>query len=538
MLYTLKVMDMKKRMLAIISSLLASIIFMSQQAVFAYAENDEAMQYQLSIYLENKLPKKQTALSTDDELFDRFLKYSLYVTDKNALTPDQLALCRTVFLTERSNPQLLLCQYARQTIKTGVAPERISLDNQKLLADMTGYSPIPFYPDIAYYDLYAAYDFGQPSEIDEYWLDDNGRERVVAQAGAGGPFYQIRFDKMPDPEEADRVADFCFGNWAEQTDGGILYAGDIQAERWIENHNLEVHTSGFWEYIVTDDAAGTAQIIGCTLPNGSDAEPITEPVILPEKLDGYTVTGISARLADTGITKLVIPECYTNVQTFVNMPYLKEAEIYAPELELSDGLFMSCPKLESVSLHVKKIGLRVCSQCPEVKSAVITSAEEIACWAFKDLSKLEEVTLPDNLKYLGQDAFSGTALRELTIPKSTEIVGVLHNPYIQKGVLIDPLTAEQILIADEDCVIKGYSDTEAQFYAAENGYTFVSLDETVQGDINADGKISAADAELLVKWLTTDDSVGMTIWRAGDMNNDGKLNAIDLTLLKRMLIQK
>ena len=117
-------------------------------------------------------------------------------------------------------------------------------------------------------------------------------------------------------------------------------------------------------------------------------------------------------------------------------------------------------------------------------------------------------------------------------------MGVLHNPYIQKGVLIDPLTAEQILIADEDCVIKGYSDTEAQFYAAENGYTFVSLDETVQGDINADGKISAADAELLVKWLTTDDSVGMTIWRAGDMNNDGKLNAIDLTLLKRMLIQK
>ena len=96
----------------------------------------------------------------------------------------------------------------------------------------------------------------------------------------------------------------------------------------------------------------------------------------------------------------------------------------------------------------------------------------------------------------------------------------------------------QILIADEDCVIKGYSDTEAQFYAAGNGYTFVSLDETVQGDINADGKISAADAELLVKWLTTDDSVGMTIWRAGDMNNDGKLNTIDLTLLKRMLIQK
>ena len=528
---------MKKFFLTGIAVILfAFSIFLLPSSVNAIAEDEEFVQYQRSLYLENQLPKKQTVLSTDDELFDRFLKYSLCVTDKDALSSEQLAMCRTIFLTERSAPQLLLCPYARQTIKTGVAPERISLDNQKLLADMTGYSPIPFYPDIAYYDLYAAYEFGQPSEIDEYWLYDNGRERVVAQAGAGGPFYQIRFDKMPDPEEADRVADFCFGNWAEQTDGGILYAGDIQAERWIENHNLEVHTSGFWEYIVTDDAAGTAQIIGCTLPNGSDVEPITEPVILPDKLDGYTVTGISARLADTGITKLVIPECYTNVQTFVNMPYLKEAEIYAPELELSDGLFMSCPKLESVSLHVKKIGLRVCPRCPEVKSAVITSAEEIACWAFKDLSKLEEVTLPDNLKYLGQDAFSGTALRELTIPKSTEIVGVLHNPYIQKGVLIDPLTAEQILIADEDCVIKGYSDTEAQFYAAENGYTFVSLDETANGDVNGDDTVSVADAVLMMKWLIGDPNVELNNWRVGDFNKDGVLNVVDLSLLKRGLL--
>ena len=110
--------------------------------------------------------------------------------------------------------------------------------------------------------------------------------------------------------------------------------------------------------------------------------------------------------------------------------------------------------------------------------------------------------------------------------------------YIQNGNLIDPLTAERILIADEGCVIKGYSDTEAQCYAEANGYTFVSLDEPANGDINGDGAFSVADAVLLVKWLTTGDSVAMTDWRAGDMNNDGKLNAIDLTLLKQLLMQK
>ena len=312
---------MKKIFLAGIASISFSILVLLP-SVNAYAANDGAMQYPLSLYLEMQLPKEQILLSTDAELFDRFLKYSLYVTDKDALTPDQLTLCRTVFYTERSSPQLLLCPYARQTIKTGVEPERISLDNHQLLADMTGYRTIPFYPDIAFYDLYAEYDFGQPSEIDEYWLDNNGRERVVAQAGTGGPFYQISFDKMPDPEEADRVVEFCSGNWVEQTDGCVLYIGDLQAERWDENPGLEVHTAGFWEYIVTDDVVGTAKIIGCTLPNGRDAEPISEPVIVPDVLDGYTVNSISATLADTGITKLVIPESYNYVQTFVNMPYL------------------------------------------------------------------------------------------------------------------------------------------------------------------------------------------------------------------------
>ena len=530
---------MKKSMLAVIGSFLTSIVFLTQQAAApAYAKNDGSMQYQLSLYLENQLPKEKTTLSTDDELFDRFLKYSLYVTDKDALTSDQLALCRTVFYTERSAPQLLLCPYARQTIKTGVAPERISLDNHQLLADMTGYRTIPFYPDIAFYDLFAAYSFSQPSGINEYWLDDDGRERVVSQAGAGGPFYQISFDKMPNPEEADRVVEFCLGNWVEQTNGSFLYFGEIQAERWADDNSAEIHTSGYWEYIVTDDLNGTAIITGCTLPTGSEAEPIAESVNLPEVLDGYTVTGISATLADTGITKLVIPESYTYVQRFVNLPYLQEAVIYAPELELRDGTFMSCPELESVSLHVKTVGTHVCMQCPKVKSAAITGAEEIAYCAFEGASALAEVSLPGNLKYLGQDAFSGTAITELVIPERTEILGVLRIPYIQNGNLIDPLTAERILIADEGCVIKGYSDTEAQCYAEANGYTFVSLDEPANGDINGDGAFSVADAVLLVKWLTTGDSVAMTDWRAGDMNNDGKLNAIDLTLLKQLLMQK
>ena len=121
---------MGKRIFAWIGSLMLLLsIFDFRPLVNANATSEADMQYRLSLYLEDKLPKNQTLLAIDDSLFDRFLKYSLYVTDKDSLMPEQLALCRTVFLTERSAPQLLLCPYARQTIKTGVAPERISLDD-------------------------------------------------------------------------------------------------------------------------------------------------------------------------------------------------------------------------------------------------------------------------------------------------------------------------------------------------------------------------------------------------------------------------
>ena len=119
---------------------------------------------------------------------------------------------------------------------------------------------------------------------------------------------------------------------------------------------------------------------------------------------------------------------------------------------------------------------------------------------------------------------------------SADATGILLVPYIQYGSLIDPLTADRILIADEGCVLKGYSDTEAQYYADANGYTFVPLDETAQGDINADGMVSVTDLVLLVRWLTGDSEVALKNWKSGDFNKDGVLNVVDLLLLKSALL--
>ncbi|MBQ8923117.1 MAG: dockerin type I repeat-containing protein, partial [Oscillospiraceae bacterium] len=67
-----------------------------------------------------------------------------------------------------------------------------------------------------------------------------------------------------------------------------------------------------------------------------------------------------------------------------------------------------------------------------------------------------------------------------------------------------------------------------------NYTVFVTAQQGVIGDVNADGTFSTADIEMLQKWLLTDGT--LTDWNTGDLDGNGKINAIDLTLMKRMAL--
>ena len=60
--------------------------------------------------------------------------------------------------------------------------------------------------------------------------------------------------------------------------------------------------------------------------------------------------------------------------------------------------------------------------------------------------------------------------------------------------------------------------------------------ETVEGDLNADGKFSVADAVLLQKWLLGVPDIKLDNWKSADLYEDGKLDVFDLCLMKNMLI--
>ena len=75
----------------------------------------------------------------------------------------------------------------------------------------------------------------------------------------------------------------------------------------------------------------------------------------------------------------------------------------------------------------------------------------------------------------------------------------------------------------------------AMLLAAATVLPVCAADVAANGDLNADGVCSAADAVLLRKWLLCIPETVLPVPSAGDMNADGSLNAADLTLLKRIL---
>lgn len=528
---------MKKNIISLLTAIiLPYTLTMSLPNTIVLASDTDMASFELSSYIDRAFSKKHEIINVDDSLFDKFLKYSLLVTDKDSLSAEEIELCHKIFETERMYMPYITCTYARETIKNGIAPPRISTDNKKILANMSDpYSPLSvecyaYYPDIEY----NCFDYND-SDKWEYWLDSRGTERIIWDYSLNsGPAYEKSYNEKPDWEELDRLVELCWaGGNLIQSDDAYMYAGDIDGRRFKDSLYTQTITSDIWVYQLLED--GSAYILDCNLPKNSNAEPIEEPLVLPTELDGHEVYGIENALTGTGITKLIIPENYKHIGLPINMEYLKELEINSPDLKLG-SCFLSCPNLESVSLNVKSIEGKLFVDCDNLKSLEIKSAEGIACDAFCGLPSLSEVTLPENLRYIGQDAFADTALTELIIPKSVEIVGALKNPYIYKGELIDPLTADCIRIADDDCVIKSYYDSEAHLFAIANGCRFSPLDDMQYGDVNADGAFNISDVVVFQKWLLAVPDTQLTNWKAADLCADGRLDVFDLCLMKRQLI--
>ncbi|MBQ8860483.1 MAG: leucine-rich repeat domain-containing protein [Ruminococcus sp.] len=201
--------------------------------------------------------------------------------------------------------------------------------------------------------------------------------------------------------------------------------------------------NGFTYEVLPDD---TVEITGYL---GSQSE-----ITIPDAIDGHSVSSIKAYAFTNiyDIAEITVPDSVKKigVNAFYGTKWYdnqKDGVVYAGKvlykykgkmpsntnITIKDGTvsitekaFENYSSLKAVSMpsSLKSIGAEAFYCCSSLTSVVIPdSVVEVCDGAFNGCQSLEKATLSQTLRFIGEYAFSGTALKELAIPKSVVNMG-------------------------------------------------------------------------------------------------------------------
>ncbi len=190
--------------------------------------------------------------------------------------------------------------------------------------------------------------------------------------------------------------------------------------------------SGDYTYDVINDTCAkiTAYI-------GTDTK-----VVIPETIDGYTVTviGKNAFSGNGTLTSVTFPDTLTEIQCYAFYKCTSLESVVIPDsvTTLSTFCFAENPNLSSVTLsknwtyttnyynNITSSGF----QGPFYKCASLTSIEipegatVVPANAFNGCTSLKSVSIPSTVTTINMYAFYGTGITEITIPSSVTALGV------------------------------------------------------------------------------------------------------------------
>lgn len=163
------------------------------------------------------------------------------------------------------------------------------------------------------------------------------------------------------------------------------------------------------------------------------------------------------------------------------------------------------------------------------------TVREIDGCAFYKCNDLTTVVLPERMvRVYGYEFLQCENLRDITFPKGIkQIYGIGYQ--IGGG----PGAGGWIIGDIDNVVIRGYTNSPAETYAKENGFTFISLGTINKlGDSNSDNKVDITDATNIQRYLAEyeiDFSENEDI--ASDTNGDGYITISDVTEIQRFLAE-
>ena len=496
----------------------------------------------------------------NENLWNKFLKYDLCITNYNALTDEEKELCRFIFDTEQAADDTVICERARRTLAgdTNIG-ERITLNN---LVDCYGiwdnYSVykngwqnyIHCVPDIIHLD--GAY-YGYVEN--EYWLDDKGSTYVMFNE-------KMDIDDIKSFDVYNKSGDMIETFPALELDSP--YKDFRHDAKYREKFGF-IEKDGGYYYIKSD---GTAVFAWSDYTASDSSEPVEKPFIVEKEINDCPVTAIeNGAFSNSALTEIVLPDTiefidrlafstcrnlktinfpenlkYIGNLAFMGCNSLNGIELNCPQLKIIKEAFSDCNGLTDVSLNAKEIDEAAFSSCMKLRHVTIgEDVTRLGANAFENCSELETVSFSKGTKVIGQAAFLNTKIKSITLLPTVEIIGALpmKKPveYTSIGVVEShPLTDTPECAFESDCAIYGYKDTEAESYAKEWNLEFNEL-EALTGDVNFDNEFNISDIITLQKWLSTASDTQLTYWKAADLCEDGKINVFDFIVMKRMLTE-
>lgn len=236
----------------------------------------------------------------------------------------------------------------------------------------------------------------------------------------------------------------------------------------------------------------------------------------------------------TKLDTLEIPESVTRIRekAFNGTQWLLDQRKINPLVIRNDILIdaTTCGEIVNVPDNIKLIVACAFQSARNVRKVVLPdSVIEIGSYAFFDCEKLEEVQLPSNLKIIENNAFfSCPMLTELKIPNADYIgeyalMTLSDLKIVFKG---DVKNLAENIVEKENSVLYVRRNTNILDYAIKNELNYVILGNLL-GDVNADGRVDALDARLILRKTASRQPFTDTQEIDGDVNFDGKVNTLD-----------
>ena len=204
---------------------------------------------------------------------------------------------------------------------------------------------------------------------------------------------------------------------------------------------------GIYRYAYKENEDGETVTITEFLGPVDPANPGPYDIDIPEKLDGYTVTGLGKdsfsiddlysplyEIHHTKIHSVTIPQSVTSIgdSAFAGCKKLDSLTINDAATSIGRRAFAECPLTTTLELgeNITTIGNSAFYDCRGLKNVTIPqSVTSIGDSAFGECSSLETLSLGENIKTIGDSAFyhcinlGKDDLTSVTIPQSVTSIG-------------------------------------------------------------------------------------------------------------------